>query len=478
MPGRKKKPFIDRKNAVSFHLVHRSQRDPLQADEDSSKYVLLQKEKAKEKEKLESQKTEERAHGVFYEDEYNYLQHLKEVNPECVWSDPTPASYQQQRAPLSDENASQISMLGLPAEVFPSEMEEKVGLLNKAAPVSGPRFDLDPDVVAAMDEDFDFEDPDNELEDDFILMARGEGEDGESRLFEGDADYDGEYGSDEDYSTDGLEDSDDARDDVGDDLKTFREEETKSHFTNYSMTSSVMRRNEGLTLLDDRFEKIYEQYDDMEIGALDQDEIDGHREVNADSAIMRQVLDEYEASIQKTTLGDIRNECKPEDGERLQADDASDDDNDEDDNDDDLVKMTVTETKKEERWDCESILSTYSNLYNHPTTIKEPPKNKSIKLSKKTGMPVDVLPAPGPTKKQQERELHEEYVLPSVAPSRPKDRKETPEERRLRKQAVKQDRRDRRLEKKANKQAFKDEEKRQGQAMINLKQNMQGIKIV
>ena len=41
---------------------------------------------------------------------------------------------------------------------------------------------------------------------------------------------------------------------------------------------------------------------------------------------------------------------------------------------DDLVRLTITETKKEDRWDCESILSTYSNLYNHPTTIKEPPK--------------------------------------------------------------------------------------------------------
>ena len=36
----------------------------------------------------------------------------------------------------------------------------------------------------------------------------------------------------------------------------FMDEETKSRFTNYSMSSSVMRRNEGLTLLDDRFEKV------------------------------------------------------------------------------------------------------------------------------------------------------------------------------------------------------------------------------
>jgi protein LTV1 len=36
---------------------------------------------------------------------------------------------------------------------------------------TGPRLDLDPDIVAALDEDFDYEDPDNVLDDDFILKA-------------------------------------------------------------------------------------------------------------------------------------------------------------------------------------------------------------------------------------------------------------------------------------------------------------------
>lgn len=37
--------------------------------------------------------------------------------------------------------------------------------------LSGPRLDMDPDIVAALDEDFDYDDPDNMLEDDFILKA-------------------------------------------------------------------------------------------------------------------------------------------------------------------------------------------------------------------------------------------------------------------------------------------------------------------
>lgn len=35
----------------------------------------------------------------------------------------------------------------------------------------GPRLDFDPDIVAALDDDFDFDNPDNLLEDDFILRA-------------------------------------------------------------------------------------------------------------------------------------------------------------------------------------------------------------------------------------------------------------------------------------------------------------------
>ena len=40
--------------------------------------------------------------------------------------------------------------------------------------MSGPQLNLDPDIVAAMDEDFDFEDPDNELEDNFFELANAE----------------------------------------------------------------------------------------------------------------------------------------------------------------------------------------------------------------------------------------------------------------------------------------------------------------
>jgi len=34
--------------------------------------------------------------------------------------------------------------------------------------------------------------------------------------------------------------------------------------------------------------------------------------------------------------------------------------------------VEVSDDCHENKWDCESILSTYSNLYNHPVTISDP----------------------------------------------------------------------------------------------------------
>lgn len=97
-----------------------------------------------------------------------------------------------------------------------------------------------------MDEDFDFTNPDNELEDNFIELAEGVASEEElDEEFEGDG-----YGSEEADDLGSLHGS----------FHSFSDEETKSRFTAYSMTSSVIRRNEQLTLLDDRFEKVREQF--------------------------------------------------------------------------------------------------------------------------------------------------------------------------------------------------------------------------
>eukprot|EP00456_Euglypha_rotunda_P051723 TRINITY_DN4174_c0_g1_i5.p1 TRINITY_DN4174_c0_g1~~TRINITY_DN4174_c0_g1_i5.p1 ORF type:complete len:101 (+),score=30.79 TRINITY_DN4174_c0_g1_i5:349-651(+) len=74
-----------------------------------------------------------------------------------------------------------------------------------------------------------------------------------------------------------------------------------------------------------------------------------------------------------------------------------------------------------EQWDCESILSKCSNLENHPTLIMEPRRptpEKTIKLSKKTGIPLGVLP--DKAKKEKEEESDEEEPQ-NLGEARPKE---------------------------------------------------------
>ncbi|XP_038568229.1 protein LTV1 homolog [Micropterus salmoides] len=476
MPHRKKKSFIEKKKAVTFHLVHRSQRDPLAADEKAPQHVLLPATKGE----VEKRREEQRQFGVFFDDDYNYLQHLKEPSCTTELVAAGPLSTDRRLIRICDEeeeNAEEgdtdktipAASINLPSSVFASEFEEEVGLLNKAAPISGPRLDMDPDIVAALDEDFDFDDPDNMLDDDFIIKANTasgavdiEGDDDED---DGDDDEWEDTDEEDDFDSEGGLSGDEDTEGRGREFM-FMDEETKSRFTEYSMTSSVMRRNEQLTLLDDRFEKFYEQFDDDEIGALDNAELEGF--IEPDSARLEEVIKDYFIQKEKEYL-------RPDDlGPKVLP--VVKEEEEEDDGEEEEMETVVIEAP-EEKWDCETIISTYSNIYNRPKVIKDPPKIKPIRVSSKTGIPLDVLPARGLTAKQAERMTRiNDSDLPRVS-TQPRHREESKEERRTRKQAIKDERKERRVEKKANKMAFKEEKVRQEKQMLNLRTNIQGMKL-
>lgn len=443
MPLKKKKKFIDKKNAVSFHLVHRSQRDPLQASDEASQRVLLPVDSKEE----EKRKEEQMKYGIFFEDDYDYMQHLRDTD-EAYSLEPV------ERFRISEKSTEKKEpKIQLPSSVFASDVERDVGVLNEAFAIKGPRPDWDPDIVEGLDDDFDFENPDNQLEDDFIIQANS------SEPFNEEE----EYSDEDDIASDeaDMSDDEDMHGDYGD--RMFMDEETKSRFTNYSMSSSVIRRNEGLTLLDDRFEKLYEQYDDSEIGALDHEDIDGN--LQQGSHMLDTILEEFEKQQEEKKLKDVVDENERNNDDEVEVD--SDNDTG------DLIKMVVEEPK--EKWDCESILSTYSNLYNHPKLIEEPKKEKKINLTAKIGVPDDVLHKPGFTRKQIEQEMRANLRADRAFTYRPKD--ETNEEKKARKKAVKEERQQRREEKKSNKQAFNKEKIRQEKEKMNIVNNLQGVKI-
>lgn len=131
-------------------------------------------------------------------------------------------------------------------------------------------------------------------------------------------------------------------------------------------------------------------------------------------------------------------------------------------------------------WDCESILSTYSNLDNNPATIgatgrRKSGKNKKqqrdafvvpeeepveqIMLSEKTGLPLGVLTHPV-------SEIEDDTYM-SVNKGESRRKNESKEEKKLRKQNVKKERQLARMQKKMMKEAFSDEFARRTQEIIS-----------
>lgn len=356
-------------------------------------------------------------------------------------------------------------------------------MLLKAAPRSGPRLDWDPEIVEALDDDFDFENPDNQLDDNFMEVAMEGGaideeEEWEDEEGEGDVDSnDADCSNEEDDELGPLPRSSK--------FAHFENEESRSRFTEYSMSSSVIRRNEQLTLLDDRFEKFYENYDEPEVGALDCEEIEGHVDINDE--LLLKISQDFTKNELPQKYDKSWDVCRLV---KLQHDENKEEE---------IVELEVSDDEggeKKKKWDCESILSTYSNIYNHPKVIDVPSKKKAskIEIDRKTGLPKNVLDNDSKGKltiKSLSKLAHEEeksnsgpkslcaesvISTLSVLSLRPKD--ESPDEKKERKKLLKEYRNERRVEKKINKVAFNDERLRQNMLQANLKNNLQGNKIL
>eukprot|EP01135_Chromosphaera_perkinsii_P008835 Nk52_evm30s1485 gene=Nk52_evmTU30s1485 len=498
----KKKQFIDKKKSVRFNLVHRSQRDPLINDEDASKLVLhpvngvteadlsfitsqsstpnenptesdlinsfdqvkladdrqRQQEKASEAE--DQHQLELLSHGITFEDGYDYMKHLKQTGDGIFYDAKTKSqknnngfqlkSDQQEEEEEDNQKTKQISELNLPSGVISSGVEEEIGMLHLAAPQSGPLLDWDPEIVAALDDGVDFDDEEWQLEDDFMTQAQEE-EESEGDYESGEGDYD------DCMSTDGR--FYDYEDDY-DGFEEEEEEETGTRFTNYSMTSSVMRRSEGLSLLDDRFEQLMmAEYADEQIGgyASDDSDIRGHitdveqmkellddvlefqeemqhgrykptsggggekmkkivmrrREVmNEESGEMEEVEEEEIIDIEplKRSTRDamimrdveklkerikeqvVRNEMMMEKEKERRGKEKGMEEQNVLGDDVDVVEIIKSGRKGddddvmgkgnglEDDWDCETILTTYSNIYNHPRQISERDERYKLRM--------------------------------------------------------------------------------------------------
>ncbi|EJD03733.1 Low temperature viability protein [Fomitiporia mediterranea MF3/22] len=469
--------------------------------------------------------------GVYYDDtEYDYMQHLREVGVQEDGVDSVlieaPSSSAKRKGKGRD--MVDLTLRDLPSEALPSQTEltrDQVYSAQDALPedIRGLQPDMNPHLrqtLEALDDDAFVNDS---ADDDFFSELVGEGE------LEGDAD-DLEF----EFTEDGLDEGEETeKEDAGTAVGTKGEEErdegwearfakfkksleakikeqqaesdlasdirseggdTVGHLPNisviggkkrrkgasdasgYSMSSSSMFRNEGLSLLDERFDQIEKEYEsDEDELSEDSDEAPELLTSREDfNAIMDDFLDNYEILGGKMRpvlpgetvtdkLGTIRQSLK-EIGYDAHAQLEEDEDES-----DEAYRELVEE--KGERWDCETILSTYSNLENHPKLIRvrNTEKVPKIHLDPKIGVP---SLKSDEDKKSSQADIEASRTTHTTI-ARKKD--ESKEEKRARKQAVKEERQTRRAEKKITQEQFANERRNQLNAHSNLKKGIRKL---
>ncbi|KAF8910048.1 Low temperature viability protein-domain-containing protein [Gymnopilus junonius] len=489
-----------------FQLVHRSQRDPLINDPDASVHKNI---------------GEASLYGIYFDDtDYDYMKHLRTVGiqeegVDSVLIEAPSTSRQKHR----NKHNNDIDLLDLPDGVLASTSElPRTYESQQAIPesIAGFRPDMDAhlrQVLEALEDDAFVDDG---IEDDFFneLVADGERGSDEEVDFEftengiddsapaseavDELSWEQKFanfkkkqapkdGSDDEYGSEG-----------GDTVGTLpaisviggkKRRKSTSDASGYSMSSSSMYRNEALQTLDERFDQmISKDYNDDAENDLDSDDACDSEDEAPELITSRDDFDsmvntflndfeilgrkmkprlEGESGVEKLDI--LRRAMGQDDRVRVTNEDEQDIDDDED---------------KKDRWDCETILTTYTNLENHPRLIrardsKPVPK---IVLDRKTGLPSVLKPSGNSdkgtnrvsfasTSEDTEESDDDEGRERGHTVTRPRD--ESKEDKKARKAAVKAERQAKRAEKKTLKEQFgaevKDQKKRLGNKELRLK---------
>ncbi|KAH9486346.1 Protein LTV1 [Psilocybe cubensis] len=469
-------------------------------------------------------------YGVYFDDtEYDYMRHLRTVGVqedgvESVLIEAPSTSTQKSK----NRRKNGVEMLDLPEGVLASTSElPRTYESQQAVPASISGFQPDMDahlrqVLEALEDDAFVDD---DLNDDFFgeLVADGERASDE----EVDFDFTEETENAAQSEPDGEEQisweqrfanfkktqsapprSDDGYDSEGGDTvgtlpaisviggKGKKRRKGTSEASGYSMSSSSMFRNEALQTLDERFDQmILKQYNEDEeeeyqTGSNDENDSDEAPELITSredfDSMVNTFLNDFEIlgrkmkpkmegengvdklDVLRRALGQDER-VRIMDGEEAEVDDAE------------LDAQLFPEDDKKDRWDCETILTTYTNLENHPRLIRarDMTPGPKIVLDRKTGMPSVLKTAEskklnskttrvsfGPsTDESNDTESDEGTVRRSAAVGRPRD--ETKEEKKARKAAIKAERQTRRAEKKSTKEQFGAEVKDQKKRIVN-----------
>ncbi|KAH9997790.1 Low temperature viability protein-domain-containing protein [Russula compacta] len=456
-------------------------------------------------------------YGVYFDDtEYDYMQHLRPIGRRDEGFESILVETPKRGTTSKRTSDLPISLHDLPPEALPSVSELPRDFESQAAvqsSISGLQPDMDPHLRQTLEALEDDVYVNNQLDDDFFGELIKDGERDASEPFEyefteGGLPTDGSDAGGVHERDDGEEAGWEARfaafkrerkgrepmdtslsdiesegaDTVGQmpgfsTTTSRRRGQETSDASGFSMSSASIFRSDGLRDLDDRFDQAEKEYiedEGSEDGPPDSGDSDSTPELIASredfDSLMDDFLHNYEVSggkmkpslpgsgpekLQSLRLAMGRDKC-------LMVDHS-----DQEHNQDDIYAMI--EDEKRERWDVETVLTTYTNLENHPRLIKarEEHKISKIRLDPKTGFPLVEGKSTSRSNVSQssleKRAAVNSTAAPRITTRRP--REEPAEERRERKRVVKAERHARRVEKKEKKEQFSAALKQQSQAL-------------
>ncbi|CAD6190946.1 unnamed protein product [Caenorhabditis auriculariae] len=395
----KKKAFIEKRNAQKFRLIPQSA-----AEECTSERFAPTEEHLEEQHKF----------GIFYDDDYNYMQHLRDVNEKMKL---------EEVGSTVEERVVKKTVIKVPFIPPPP--------FGALGPQKTVEF-VDNDVQKALEGDLTGA---GELEDDFIALAGGALDD---RIMTYRSNFDEEDDDDEEGIFDGYEEE-------GED-----EEDEES-----CVTRETAQRD-----IDQAFDLMMEnEYDDDGlVGELDAEDTDMSGVLEPNSGRLKRLAaevpkdPEYDEKLAKQY---VRERLRLIEEGVIKEDEETE-----------MVEVEES-SRKRIKWDCESFATQYTNIYNHPTLIKEPRgkqlSRKNLKWLDKQAEKMDTAEEEDELMEDEDEE-DDDASQCTVSTFRPKG--ETPEQRRLRKLAVKESRRARRQEKKANKTAFATESRKMAKGRI------------
>ena len=486
-----KKKRFDKKNATHFHIVHRSQRDVAEDEHGNrSEHVLVPQDgdvkSTAESDAMENIKDKLAQMDILADDEeYDYSKHYRYMGGGDYLSAETGKISNQKLDPRA---------VDIPVETM--EVERMLESINL-----DPKF-IDDDIHDAL---FGFEEGDfEEILDDFCTTAaQAPDDDGGQAAFDYDAHIQAmiqKAKAAENGGSVGGQANDQKIDEFFKNSKPLGHEDADSdaedswdqEFGGQTSTIQTSYHNPNLNPDEERamlekFEQTLAEYDSDEVGDLYniEEEIvnEGAVDVFEENNAMEAIFDEYLEAKNDDKLFEGSKIVRSggsgysylHKGRMVRADEV---DQDGEDNDskcsesEEPIEMLPELSPPEEEvlidgksyftertvnpWDCESILSTYSNLDNNPSIIgssrrrktKKQGMQKEIMLSSKTGLPIGVLPVTEKAVKLSTNVDTQQLT---------RRRGETREERKARKEATKKMKQEARLQKRIMKGAFAEE---------------------